>query len=68
MPTITPQYLFEAELRRLIAEDIETRRTQLESTLHDEVSSAVIRGEIRALRHLDDLMQLAQSNIDKRNS
>lgn len=67
MAGMHPTWLFEDEVRRLISEDIDRGRRQLENQHQTEVQTAYLRGQISALRKMEDLMVLARENLDKRN-
>lgn len=68
MATFTIRSHFEAELRKLINAEIESGRDQLESMNHTGENAAFIRGQVRALRDMTDLIEAANEIIDKRNS
>ena len=68
MPSLHPTWLFEDEVRRLISEDIERGRRHLENQHQTEVQTAYLRGQISALRKIEELMVLARENLDKRNA
>ena len=64
----TTKTQFENELVRVISEEIERLRDQLEYPTSEIAGTQVMRGQILALRTMPDLMNAAQERIDKRNS
>jgi len=65
---ITTKTQFENELARVISEEIERLRDQLEYPTSEMAGTQFMRGQILALRTMPDLMKAAQERIDKRNS
>lgn len=61
--------LFEHELRKLIAEEIEKARDKLEINTYEDVGQfKYVMGQISAYKMLlSDLMQLAAENAEQRN-
>lgn len=67
MSAFTTRDRFQNEVFKLLAEARDRCREQLEHN-HPQDMTAYIRGQVWALRQMEDIMEQAQENIDKRNS
>lgn len=64
---ITTADLFEKELRRIIGEQIEEAKERLTGSPFDTIGGFEhVRGEIRALRRIDEYINEAKSIVEKR--
>lgn len=67
MAVFTTRDRFQNEVLKLLHEARERCRDQLEHN-HPQDMVAYLRGQVAALRQMEDIMEQAQENIDKRNS